>query len=148
MAPTHQPNRSDQSLEHIFEFGGFPQDVTVTATGVARVSDFRQLFGQLCDDPRFEPGMRILVDLSELDTSTVPMVEAMKIGYTLGGLAYRCEGCAIAVVAKRPLTAVLTSAAKLGESPRLVVRVVSSRAEARTWLESQIVRQKLPRHSR
>jgi hypothetical protein len=132
-------------LEHVFEFGGFPQDVTVTATGLARASDLRQLFGQLCADPRFEPGMRIMLDLSELDTSTVPLADVMRTGYTLGEL----EGCAIAVVAKRPLTAVLTSAAKLGESTRrLVVRVVSSRSEAMTWLESQIVLQKLLRRSR
>ena len=45
-------------MEHIFEFGRSP-GVTVTATGLARVSDFRQLFGRLCDDPRFEPGIRI-----------------------------------------------------------------------------------------
>jgi hypothetical protein len=136
-------------LEHVFEFGGFPQDVTVTATGLARASDLRQLFGQLCADPRFEPGMRIMLDLSELDTSTVPLADAMRTGYTLGELECCYEGCAIAVVAKRPLTAVLTSAAKLGESTRrLVVRVVSSRSEAMTWLESQIVLQKLLRRSR
>ena len=134
-------------MEHVFEFGGFPQDVTVTATGLARVSEFRQLFGQLCDDPRFEPGMRILLDLSGLDTSTVSIVE--EIGDTLGELEYRCEGCAIAVLAKSSLTTVLTRAAKLGQStPRLVVWVVCSRAEALAWLESQIMLQKLARHSR
>jgi hypothetical protein len=135
-------------MEHDFEFGGFPQDVTVTATGVARVSDLRQLYKQLFDDPHFKPGMRILLDLTGLDMSTIPMTEAKKIGYSLAELQHRCEGCAIAVVTENPLTAVLTRAAKLGEiAHRVDVWVACSHAEAQTWLESQIVLQKLDRDS-
>ena len=38
-------------MEYAFEFGGFPQDVTVTASGNTSVSELRQLFEELCDQP-------------------------------------------------------------------------------------------------
>jgi hypothetical protein len=121
-------------MEYAFEFGGSPQDVTVTASGEARVPDFKQLYEALCDEPRFEPGMLILLDLCDVDMSTIPRMEAAEIGIGLAELQDRCEGCALAVVARDPLT----TAAELDESTdRVDVWVACSRNEALTWLESQ-----------
>jgi hypothetical protein len=126
-------------MEYTFEFGGVAQDVTVTATGVARVTEFRQLYEQLCNDPRFQAGTRILLDLRRLDLSEIPLMEAAKIGHSLAEFQTRCDGCAIAVVAEDPLTAVLIRAAGLGDGVDwLNVWVACSRAEASHWLECQI----------
>jgi hypothetical protein len=50
-------------MEYAFEFGGFPEDVLVTVSGVGRVGPFGRLFEELTESPQFEPGMRILLDL-------------------------------------------------------------------------------------
>jgi hypothetical protein len=126
-------------MECAFEFGGRPQDVVVTATGVARVPEFRELYQKLCADSRFRPGMRILLDLCQIDMSVIPLMDAPEIGDSLVDFADQCEGCAIAVVAKDPLTAVLIRAAELGHDlDHVNVWVACSRPEATAWLESQV----------
>ena len=126
-------------MEYAFEFGGAPQDVLVTATGVARVPEFRELYEQLCADSRFRPEMRVLLDLCAIDMSLIPLMEAPEIGHSLAEFASQCEGCAIAVLAQDPLTAVLIRAAELGDGlVRTRVWVACSRAEALFWLESQV----------
>jgi hypothetical protein len=127
-------------MEYAFEFGGFPEDVTVTASGDARVSEFRQLFEDLCDQPSFEAGMRVLLDLGEVDMGAIPLMEAPKIGLSLAEFQDHCEGCSIAVVSRDPLTSVLTRAAEFRETVEHVdVWVAVTREEAREWLLLQIV---------
>jgi hypothetical protein len=126
-------------MDYTLEFGGFPQDVTVTASGEARVPDFKHLYEALCEEPRFEAGMLILLDLCEVDMSTIPRMDAGEIGSSLAELQDRCEGCALAVVARDPLTTALTRAAELDESAdRVDVWIACSPGEALTWLESQL----------
>ena len=125
-------------MDYAFEFGGFPQDVTITASGYARVSHFRELFKALCDQPSFEAGMRVLLDLCDVDMSEVPRMDAPEIGRSLAEFQERCEGCSIAVVTRDPLTAVLTRAAEFSLSAEQVgVWVACTREEALTWLEAQ-----------
>ena len=126
-------------MEYAFEFEGFPQDVTVTASGDARVSEFRQLFEELCDQPSFEAGMRVLLDLCEVDMGAIPLMEASKIGLSLAEFQDRCEGCSIAVVSRDPLTSVLTRAAEFRETVEQVdVWFAITREEAREWFLLQI----------
>jgi hypothetical protein len=126
-------------MEYAFEFGGFPHDVTITASGHARVSEFRQLFEELCDEPSFEAGMRVLLDLCEIDMSAIPLMEASKIGFSLAEFQDRCEGCSIAVVSRDPLTSVLTRAAEVRETVQQVdVWFALTREEARERLLLQI----------
>jgi hypothetical protein len=125
-------------MEYVFEFGGSPEDVTVTASGIARVSKFRHMLEQLCDDARFQPGMKILLDLCALDMSEVADMEVVKIGHSLDELQDRCQGCALAVVCPDPLAAALMRHAELAERAKKVhVWFAWSRDEARTWLESR-----------
>ena len=124
-------------MEYRFEFGGSPQDVTVIASGVARVSEFSRLSESLCDQSRFEPGMLILLDMTDVDMSAIPLSEAPEIGRGLAVLQDRREGCAVAVVSRDPLTTVLTRAG-VGGNDWLDVWVACSREEASVWLESQL----------
>jgi len=124
-------------MEYRFEFGGSPQDVTVIASGAASVSGFRRLYESLCDQSRFEPGMLILLDLTEVDMSAIPLSEAPEIGRGLAELQDRCEGCAMAVVCRDPLTTVLTRAGFDGTADWIDVWVASSHDEASSWLGSQ-----------
>ena len=124
-------------MEYRFEFGGAPQDVTVIASGVASVREFRRLYESLCDQSQFEPGMLILLDLTEVDMSAIPLSEAPEIGRGLAEFQDRCEGCAMAVVCRDPLTTVLTRAGFDGTADWIDVWVASSRDEASSWLGSQ-----------
>ena len=125
-------------MEYRFEFGGSPQDVTVIASGAASVPGFRRLYESLCDQSQFEPGMLILLDLTEVDMSAIPLSEAPEIGRGLAEFRDRCEGCAMAVVCRDPLTTVLTRAGFDGMADWIDVWVASSRDEASSWLGSQL----------
>jgi hypothetical protein len=126
-------------VDYSFEFGGFPQDVTVTASGPARVAEFAHMFEALCDEPSFEAGMRILLDFCQLDMSEIPRVEAAKISRSLAALQDQCEGCAIAVISDDPLTSALLRAAEFRETVKQVdVWFAITREEAREWLLLQI----------
>jgi hypothetical protein len=124
-------------MEYRFEFDGSPQAVSVIASGVASVSDFRRLFESLCDQTRFEPGMLILLEMTEVDMSVIPLSEAAEIGRGLAEFEDRCEGCAMAVVCRDPLTTALTRAGLAGTPDWINIWVACSRAEASAWLESQ-----------
>ena len=124
-------------MEYRFEFAGSPQDVTVIASGAASVSGFGRLFENLCGQLRFEPGMLILLDLVETDMSAIPLSEAPGIGRGLAEFRDRCEGCAMAVVCRDPLTAVLMREGVGGGADWIDIWVACSRDEASAWLESQ-----------
>jgi hypothetical protein len=125
-------------MEYRFEFGGSPQDVTVIASGVASVSGFSRLYESLCDQSRFEPGMLILLDMSEVDISAITPNEEREIGRGLAELRDRCEGCAVAVVCRDPLATALTRAGVGGTADWIDVWVACSREEASAWLENQL----------
>jgi hypothetical protein len=126
-------------MEYDFEFDGSPEDVVVKASGVASVSHFTRLYQDLCAEPDFGPGKLVLLDLSDVDMSTIPLSEAPKIGRGLGDLQDRCDGCAMAIVCRDPLAAVLARAGDFGSSARWMnVWVACSREEASAWLESQL----------
>lgn len=124
-------------MEYRFEFTGSPQDVTVIASGAASVSGFGRLFENLCGQLRFEPGMLILLDLTETDMNAIPLSEAPEIGRGLAEFRDRCEGCAMAVVCRDPLTAVLMREGVGGTADWIDIWVACSRDEASAWLESQ-----------
>lgn len=126
-------------MEYRFEFGGSPQDVAVIASGMASVSEFSRLYENLCDQSQFEPGMLILLDLTDVDMSAIPLGEAPEIGRGLAEFRDHCEGCIMALVCRDPLTTVLTRAAEIGGTADWInVWVACSRDEATTWLESQL----------
>src|SRR5918995_5305373 len=133
-APTHTPG----VMQYEFKFGGSPEDVSVTASGDASVSDFTQLYRELCEQPQFRPGMMVLLDLSDVDMSAIPLSEAPKLGRGLADFQERCEGCCMAIVCRDPLTSVLTRAGDFAGAQWMNVWVACSREEASAWLESQL----------
>ena len=56
-------------VEYTVEFGGEPQDVTVTVSGVADVAGLRRLVAEIGSDDRYGPAMTILYDFTALDMS-------------------------------------------------------------------------------
>jgi len=64
-----RPRSSVTRVEYTVEFGGEPQDVTVTVSGVADVAGLRRLVAEIGSDDRYGPAMTILYDFTALDMS-------------------------------------------------------------------------------
>lgn len=56
-------------MEYSFEFGGDPQDLTITMSGRTTPQDLRRMNTELIADPRYRTGLAIFVDLSRLEAS-------------------------------------------------------------------------------
>ena len=67
------------TMAYTIEFGGDPQDITVTTSGQANVSGLESFLEELVSDPRFDSSMVVLLDHSELDLGSLraPDIEAI-----------------------------------------------------------------------
>jgi hypothetical protein len=126
-------------VEYTIEFGAEPAlDVNISTHGVADVERFAELDEALVSDERFVPGMFVLVDGSELDTTSLQLAEIKSIAGHFEALGERIGRSTIAIVAG--------SAAMFGQLRQLVafagatearVSVFPSRAEAVAWLQRE-----------
>ena len=108
---------------------------TFTTVGAASLEGFRRGIQALVDDPRFQPGMPILADYTELDSSGLTPDDVRAIGDFTASLADRIGPSTIAVVVPNALT---FGFVRMGEmqanQPQLNVRIFYSRPEAVEWL--------------
>jgi hypothetical protein len=81
------------------EFDGGTQDVTLTAAGIASRKGFCASYAELVQDPRWRPGMAVLVDESALDVSTLTGRDVEEIAGFIVDLDDRLGPAAFAVVA-------------------------------------------------
>ena len=122
-------------VEYTIEFGGDPHDVTITISGTADVATFRQCHEQLIDDERFEPGMLILIDQTDLDLTPLSAEDIETIAI---GVADRETGgqSVVAVVAPRPGSFGVNrmGMSRIEEKTTLTTQVFFSHEEALGWL--------------
>jgi hypothetical protein len=125
-------------VRSVIAFGGSPQDVAVTVSGTASRTEFRLLYEDIAGDPRFRPGLRILLDFTELDVTDLAGREADEIGRHLAGLEDSYGAALLAVVVPDALTFDLARTAELsGGFERMKVLLSYDRDEALRWLESE-----------
>jgi hypothetical protein len=126
-------------VEHRIEFAADPAlAVNISTHGSAEVAAFAQLDEELVSDPRFVPGMFVLVDNSRLDTTNLQLNEIRAIARHFEALGDRIGHSTIAIVAG--------SAATYGQLRQLValatatlarISVFMSRDEAVAWLRRE-----------
>jgi hypothetical protein len=120
-------------VNYSIEFGGVPQDVTITTFGMADADGLIGFVRDLVANPRFRPGMLILVDHMSIDASklTGADVRAQAGVVKLGPSK-------VAIVVPTPLT---FGYARMYEhhaaETQLHSRVFYSRRDALAWLESE-----------
>jgi hypothetical protein len=127
-------------VEYSIEFGGDPQDVTITCSGRADIDGIKRLNEQLVSDFRFRPGMAMLVDSSALDTRRFSAGEMQEMTECVLERDWEFPPRAIAVVLPTPLTQDLNR--KWDDFVAVVDvlgsrrRMFASRHEAVAWLRA------------
>ena len=86
-------------MNYSLEFGGDPQDLTMTLTGAVDAPGIRALVEELVAHPEYRAEMLILADLTGLDTSSISQEEYESVGDVIAGRDHRYPAKAIAIVA-------------------------------------------------
>ena len=127
-----------RAMEFKIEFGGEPQDVTVTLSGVADLIGFRRYNEEFSSDPRFRAGMLILVDASALDSSQLSSEHLEAASQQMSERDWIHPPRAIAIVAPDPRTFDDFGAARAHQGgSRSRRRVFAAREPAVSWLDEQ-----------
>ena len=126
-------------MEYTIEFGGTPQDVTITTTGVADAKGLVGLVRDLVASPDFRPGMLILENCLELDVSRLRSSELREQADAVVGLDDRIGASKCAIVVPGPATFGLARMWQAYVDSRAAIesQVFYSLAEGREWLESK-----------
>ena len=125
-------------MEYTIEFGGYPQDVTITVTGVADAEGLVGLVHDVVGDPRFRPGMLILEDCLGIDVSQVKASDFRAQADTIIRLDHKIGASKTAIIVPSPVTFGFARMSQaFGESAALEAGVFYSRSEALEWLASQ-----------
>lgn len=126
-------------MEFTIEFGGDPQDVTITMSGRADVDGYRRVTAALVSHPRFRAGMTILVDQSALDPTLLSGLDVPEATDPILERDWNFPPKAVAIVV--PSTPHALDLAEQGVEHMSVLglprRVFSSRDEALPWLHEQ-----------
>lgn len=125
-------------MNYTLEFGGDPQDLTMTLTGALDARSIRAFVQDLIAHPEYRAGMLILADISGLDTSGISVEEYESVSDVIGGRDDRFPAKAIAIVAPagRTFDDAMHHRAYVGGS-KSGREVFSSREDAAAWLARQ-----------
>lgn len=127
----------ESSVRHSIEFGGEPQDVTITTSGPASAEGLTAFLMDLVSNPRFRPGMLVLADHSALDPTTVTADQVRAQAHIVVGLDGQIGPSKFAIVVPSALAfgwarmyELSAGGAQSESSP------FYSRSEALAWLET------------
>jgi hypothetical protein len=122
-------------MESKLDFSTDAADVTIAVRGIATRAEFQRLFRDLPSNPGFRLGMKILLDLWELDVGRLTADDARAIGNGLIDEAARYGRARLAVFAPTTSSFGLTQIAEHGgECKDLAVSVSETYDEAVAWL--------------
>ena len=125
-------------MNYSLEFGGDPQDLTMTLTGALDTRSIRAFVADLVAHPEYRAEMLILADLTDLDTSSITAAEYESVSDVISGRDHRFPARAIAIVAPaaRTFADAVRHRAYVGgsKSQREVFR---NREDAAAWLAAK-----------
>ena len=126
-------------MDHRVQWGGDPEDIYVQAYGKATLAGLDAMTQEALADPRFRPGMKILLDYALLDWSGMSAQDvraraaaAVRIGRQLGDAR-------IAIIVGRPVEFGVGRMAQAytEESLAAEIGLFYSAEEAREWLRNE-----------
>lgn len=132
------PGQYGLRVDFTIEFGGGPQDVTVTASGMADVAGFLRVNDKLKSDLRFRSDLAILYDFTELDMSRLSEGATEQVAGPITARDWDTPPGPVALIVSSPEARdwVRLAIAHLGgtKSGR---RVFTSHEDALVWLGEQ-----------
>ena len=118
-------------------FGGDPEDVLATTHGYASIADTARFIASLLDDPRFHPGMRVLIDHSDLNWTKMDSNALRARSESLVKATANIDNLHVAIVAGRTEIGILRMIeAFAGGSLGFAVEIFPTREAAREWLQA------------
>jgi hypothetical protein len=121
-------------MEFAVEFGGEPQDVTVTASGVADVAGLRALVQRMAEDEGYRAGLLLLYDFRDLDLSELSDHGLEQVMEAVMDRDWTSEPRAVAVIAgPKTIEMARLAVAHLGGS-KSRRQLFTSHDEAVAWL--------------
>jgi hypothetical protein len=125
-------------VKYTIEFGGAPQDVTITTSGPGSGKGLVDFVRDLVSNPLFRPGLLILVDHLSLDPTPINAADVRAQAETVLLLDERIGPSKVAIVVPTPLAFGFARMYELyTERAQVTSKVFYSRSEALKWLESQ-----------
>ena len=113
------------------EFGGDPQDVTVTTSGTATPEGFAGMNAELAEDDRFGPGMLVLLDHTDLVVDELSSQDIRRISDDFRRHEDALRSAIVAIVAPEPVQFGLARMSTImAEPPTPTIQVFHTRAEA------------------
>lgn len=130
-------------MEHEIVWGGEPEDVRLTASGTATVEEIEACTREVFYDPRYRPGLRLLVDHRFVDWSRMTEDDVRRTVELLVGNADHIGSVYCAMVMGRPVDYGIARMRQhyVEAQPELQVelRVFISIEDARLWLATRPV---------
>lgn len=125
-------------MNYTLDFGGDPEDLAITLRGAIDPPGIRAFVEDLVSRPEYRAGMLILVDISDLDTSSISPEEYESVSDVIAGRDHRFPAKATAIVAPggRTYDDAVQHRAYVGGS-KSGREVFHSRADAAAWLAQQ-----------
>jgi len=126
-------------VEYAIRFGGDPEDVLVTTSGEAELDALHRFVEEVIADPRFRPGMSVIVDHTALDVSTLTAADMRARSSRLAANADRIGPSRVATVVAGQAAFGLWRMMDAYEDGLLESdgRVFYSLDEARAWLRAE-----------
>jgi hypothetical protein len=124
-------------MEYTIEFGGTPQDVTITTSGSASVEGMIGYVTDLVASPRYRPGMTILVDHRLLDARSLTAADIKAFAIAVVKRDEQIGPSRFAIVVSNPLMFGFARMYELhADGSQLRSKVFYSDGDALRWLAS------------
>jgi hypothetical protein len=121
-------------MEHSIHFGGEEEAVLVAVTGTSSVEGQMAVFNELIADPRYSPGMAIMIDYSGIDSRRATTADVERIGLFVAGLDRQLGDSKLAVVVPDTLAFGLGRMSQARIETRLELQLFYNRDDAARWL--------------
>lgn len=125
-------------MTYSIEFGGDPQDLTITLSGAIDPRSIRAFVEDLIAHPEYRAGLLILADITDVNTSSISVEEYETLTDLFATRDHRFPARATAIVAPagRTYDDAMQHRAYVGGS-KSGREVFQSRADATAWLATQ-----------
>jgi len=128
--------RKTMAMDYRVEWGGSPQDVTVRTSGTASAAGALAVMRELAEDERYQSGLKILIDHSELQPSEYsPDDMDTQIDFA-AAMGAKLLPAFCAIVAPKPVIYGLSRVweAEIGGVTEATTRLFHNKEEAIAWL--------------